>query len=106
MVSLGGGGDGRPVEMVPVDHSLAGAKMIDGNDVSVFDDPRGIIFRVYTGTASVRAAPIPEDFFVETSGGRIEGKVGDYLVIEAGGDRWVVSREVFEATYTRQTYGP
>jgi hypothetical protein len=80
--------------------------MIDGNDVIVFDDPRGIMFGVYTTTASVRAAPMPEDFFVETSGGRVEGRVGDYLVIGAGGDRWVVSREVFEETYTRQSYGP
>jgi hypothetical protein len=80
--------------------------MIDGNDVSVFDDPLGIMFRVYTMTASVRAAPMPEDFFVETSGGRIEGREGDYLVIGGGGDRWVVSKEVFEATYTRQVYGP
>ena len=44
----------------------------------------------------------PEGFAVETLEGVMTGQPGDYLVIGTQGERYIIKREIFEATYEVQ----
>ncbi len=48
----------------------------------------------------VEACQMDDQFYVDTSGIRISGKAGDYLMRGVEGELYVCSRAVFEKTYT------
>lgn len=58
-------------------------------------------WRPYKQTFVVYAKLISEDFTVDTEGGTLDGKKGDYLVWGSNGNRWPVSAARFQQMFEK-----
>ncbi|PYN67804.1 MAG: hypothetical protein DMD93_12560 [Candidatus Rokuibacteriota bacterium] len=56
-------------------------------------------FKPFVKVGVVYAKPMRRSFQVKSLEGAMRGRPGDYLCVGPAGERWVVRREIFEATY-------
>ena len=94
-------------------HSEAGdMKIMEPNGIDWYVVERDVFDRTYDKAAGleneflkrpIRARLLTENMVVENRWGRIEGKVGDYLVTGLDGETYPVKKETFEQLYRRST---